>query len=133
MRVLIFLYYALYKLSTVIKRREAIDHINACSILSIMLSTNTILFFAIVLRFSFAKGFFLPYDNYIKIFFGSIFFILYFILKRYFIKKENYVWIIEKYDVKYKDKIKLIRIIGFLYMILTPISFIMFAIIISHI
>lgn len=133
MKVLIFLYYALYKLSTIIKRRVAIDHINACNILSVMLSTNTILFFAIILRFSFTKGFFLPYDNYIKIFFGSIFFIWYFILKRYFIEKENYILIIEKYDTKYKDKIKLIRIMGFLYLILTPISFIVFAIIINRI
>lgn len=101
-------------------------------LLTLLLSTNTILFFAIILRFSFTKGFFLPYDNYIKIFFGSIFFIWYFILKRYFIEKENYILIIEKYDTKYKDKIKLIRIMGFLYLILTPISFIVFAIIISH-
>ncbi|RKS01445.1 hypothetical protein [Flavobacterium sp. 102] len=132
MRILSFLYYALYKLSTVIKRKEDIDHIIACNILSVMLSTNTILFFAIVLRFSFAKGFFLPYDNYIKIFFGSIFFIWYFILKRHFIEKEYYVWIIGKYDTEYKDRIKLIRIIGFLYLIFTPISFIVFAIFISR-
>lgn len=133
MKLTNFLYYILFRAIYQYSVKKEMMPNGTSLLLTLLLSTNTILFFSMILRFSFTKGFFLPYDNCIKIFFGSIFFIWYFILKRYFIEKENYVWIIEKYDAKYKDRIKLIRIIGFLYLILSPISFIVLMVVLSRI
>lgn len=131
MKIIIFLYYTLFKALYKYSVKKKMMPNGTSLLLTMLLSTNTLMY-TFPLKFVIPKGFLLPYDAYVKLFLGSIFFIWYFILKRYFIEKKNYVWIIEKYDIKYKDRIKLIRIMGFIYLILTPISFLFLAIIISR-
>ena len=75
MKILNFVYYSLFKLSSLIKRRNGTDSSNACNILALMISTNTILIVSILLRVIFIKGFLMEYDIYIKIVFLSIFFL----------------------------------------------------------
>lgn len=132
MRILNFLYYTLYRtFYQYSAKKEMVP--NGTSLLLTMLVSTNIIMITFPLKFIITKGTFtpFPYNLIIRIILLSIFIINHFVFKSYFVKKENYVWIIEKYDSKYK--IKWIRIIGFLYTILTPLSFIVLAIIISHI
>jgi hypothetical protein len=132
MRIIDFLYYILYRAFYQYSGKKEKMPSGTSLLLTLLSSTNTILLLAIVLKFGINKGYLFPYYNHIKVFFGSIFLILYFSFKRYFIKENNYVRIVAKYDTKYKNRIKLIRFAGFLYLILTPLSLIMIAILIGR-
>ena len=134
MKPINFLYYILFRTMYQYSVKKEMMPNGTSLLLTMLLSTNTLMI-TFPLKFIITKGSLtlFPYNIIIKLILCSIFFIWYFIFKYYFIKNGNYVWIIEKYDAKYAGRIKLIRIMGFLYLILTPISFIVFAIIISHI
>ena len=123
-----FLYYSLYRVFKLVKRVGERDENLASSFFSILLSTNTIAVF-FPLKFIIAKGTFTPYpyNVLIKVMFAFVFFIWYFICKYYFIKKENYIRIIEHYESKYPDKKVQMAIIGIVYFILTPLTFISLA------
>lgn len=69
----------------------------------------------------------------VKIIFASIFVFWYYFCKNYFIKQENYKEVIVINDIKYKNKMLFVMRIGFLYSILTPLSFIVLAFILSNI
>ena len=133
MRVFEFLYYCLYRIFALVKRVGEKDQNLASSFYAILLSTNTITFF-FPLKFIITKGTFTPYpyNILIKAIFASIFFIWYFICKNYFLKKENYIRIIEHYEGKYADNKVLMAIIGIVYFILTPLTFITLAIWLSR-
>jgi hypothetical protein len=132
MRILNFLYYILYRTFYQYSAKKEMMPNGTSLLLTMLLSTNIIMII-FPLKFIIPKGTLIPfpYNLIVRIILLSVFVINRYAFKSYFVKKENYVWIIDKYDSKYKDKIKWIKIIGFLYTILTPISFIVLAIIIS--
>ena len=128
-----FIYYCLYRLFSTIKRVGEKDENLASSFFSILLSTNTsMLFFA--LRYILPKGYFTPYPyNYLlKIIFVSPFIFWYLFCKSYFLKKENFIRIINHYEVKYSNRNSQMVLIGILYTLVTFISFICLAMILSR-
>jgi len=129
-----FLYYCLYRMFALIKRVGEKDENLASLFYSILLSTNTglILF---VLRYIVPKGFFLqyPYNVLPKLMYVSILFIWYFVCKFYFLKKENYIRIIDHYENKYESQNKRMALIGITYSLITFISFISLAMFLSRI
>lgn len=129
MKIFEFLYYCLYRVFKLVKRVGVKDEYLAAKFYSILLSTNTIMLF-FPLKFVIRKGVFtpFPYNLLIKIMLGSIFFIWYFICKNYFVKEENYIRIISSYENDYKP-----IVVGILYSIISFLSFITFAMILSRI
>lgn len=131
MKIINFLYYILFKaLYQYSDKKEMVP--NGVNLLLTMLIATNSLMCTFPLKFVIPKGFLHPYDGYVKLFLGSIFFIWFFILKKYFISDKNYVLIIEKYDEQYINSAKLIRFLGFLYIILTPTSFLFLAMFLSR-
>lgn len=134
MKMINFLYYTLsrafYEYS---EKKEKVPN-GASLLLTLLLSINTLML-TFSLKFIIPKGALtlFPYNIMIRVIFGSIFFLWYFFCRRFYVKKGNYIWIIEKYDKKYKERIKEIRYIGFLYTFLTPLCFIILAFFISRI
>lgn len=128
MKIFGFLYYCLYRMFSLIKRVGEKDENLASSFYAILLSTNTITFL-FPLKFIILKGIFTPYpyNIIIKAMFATVFFIWYFICKNYFLNKKNYIWIIEHYEGKYPDKKLHMAIIGIMYFIFTPLTFISLA------
>lgn len=129
-----FLYYCLYRIFALIKRVGEKDENLASLFYSILLSTNSIMIF-FPLKFIIPKGTFTPppYNVLIKIILGSVFFIWYFVCKYYFLKKENYIKIITHYENKYEGQNKRMALVGITYSLITFISFISLAMVLSRI
>jgi len=129
-----FLYYCLYRMMALIKRIGEKDENLASLFYSILLYTHTIMLF-FPLRYVFPKGYFTPTFNSIilKSIMTSTFVIWYFICKIYFLKKKNYIRIIQNYEQKYPDKKIKMAVIGIFYSLLTFLSFIIIAGILSNI
>lgn len=117
-----------------VKRVNVKDENLASTFFSILLSTNT-MFFLLPLKFIIPLGTFTPppYYNILKIVFGSFFLIWYFICKYYFLHKKKCVEIIAFYEQKGGEKNKQMAIYGILYCLLTFISFIVSAMVLSRI
>src|SRR5690606_8178021 len=91
---------------------------------SALLSTHTIMLF-FSLRYIFPKGYLanFPYNIILNSTMASVFVIWYFLCKKYFIKKKNYIRIINKYEEKYPDKKIEMALIGIAYSLFTFLSF----------
>jgi hypothetical protein len=128
-----FIYYCLYRMYALFKRVNAKNENLASFIYSLMLSINaiTLLF---PLRFFFPKGYFtaIPYSFLLKLFLALIFFILYLFCKNYFLKRQNYIRIINVFEKKFEHKNQQMAFIGFFYWLFTVISFISLAIWLSR-
>jgi hypothetical protein len=112
-----------------VKRVGEKDENLAAFFYSILLSTNTIIMISFPLKLLTPKGTFTlyPYNILIKGILASVFFILYFICKYYFLKKGNYIIIIANYSKRYKGKERQMALIGVFYSIFTFVSFISLA------
>ena len=123
-----FLYYCLYRVFALIKRVGEKDENLASLLYSLLLSTNTIMFF-FPLKFIIPKGALtpFPYNVITKGIFIAIFFVWYFACKHYFLKMENYLRIISHYEERFPGKRKQMALIGIAYFLLTPLTFIVLA------
>lgn len=65
--------------------------------------------------------------------FFSLFIVSYIFCNIYFIKKQNYIRIINNYDLKYPDKKNILATVGIIYSMSTFLSFIILVSIISKI
>ena len=120
-----FLFYCLYRVSGLPRRVGEKDETLASLFFSILLASNTIMIM-FPLKFLIQKG---TFDSVLlkvalKITLASIFFIWYFICKNYFLKHENYLRIIQKFAIKYKNRNKQMALIGIVYSLVTFVSFI---------
>ena len=123
------LYYSLYRVFKLVKRRGEKDEKLASSFFALLLFTNTVII-SFVLRFLVPKELFLQHPSYIIIlkFMYVLFLIIwYYICKNYFLKKENYLRIISFYEIKYKGRNDQIAIIGVLFSLFTFSNFIALA------
>lgn len=125
MRIIEFLYYCLFRMFALIKRKGERDENLAASFYAILLTTN-LLMLSLPLKFVIPKGVLLafPYSILIKTFILSCFFLMYHICKYFFLKKKHYLRVIPYYESKYEGKNKQLAFIGILYMVLTFGSFI---------
>ena len=115
-----FLYYCLYRMFALIKRVGEKDENLASWFYSVLLFTH-VLTFSLFIKFSIKKGIYSE-----LIYKGTgilLLLILYYFCKYYFLKKENYIRIINKYEEKYPDKKIIIAIIGIAYSLFTFLSF----------
>lgn len=127
-----FLYYCIYRIFRIVKRVGVKDEDLASFFYSILLATNTLMLI-FPLKFIIPKGYFsvYPYNIIIKIILASVFFIWYLVCKKYFIQRLEYIRIVDLFDKKINKKTAIK--IGLLYMILTFITFIVLANILSRI
>lgn len=122
MRVINFLYYIVYRVFKLIPRREPIDHELASSFCAGLFWTNILTIFIGCFR---ALGFTIESLNstFVKVFLISIFILIYFLNKWYFLKRNNYKEIITKYDIEYKPYFIFISILGVIYSIGSFLAF----------
>ena len=113
-----------------IKRVGEKDENLASSFYSIMLSTNFLTLF-LVSKLIFPV--YLINEFLLKSSFFIVFFVLHFVCKFYFLKKQNYRPIIAYYDQEYTNKKKYFAVIGILYFIFSPTVFLVSAIWLSKI
>jgi hypothetical protein len=118
---------------TLVKRVGEKDENLTVLLYSLLLSTNTItaIFPA---KFLIAPGTFTEYPKSVsvKFFLALIFFIWYFICKKYFINKKHYDRIIIHYEKKYSSKSKQFALLGILYFAITVTTFLFLAIVLSR-
>lgn len=129
-----FLYYCQYRVFALVKRVGEKDENLASLFYSLLLATNTgmALF---IFRYIIPKKVFLQhptYDIYVKLSYASIFFIWYFTCKSYFVKKKNYLRIVSFYERKYQNKNGKMALLGILYSLVTFLSFIGLAMLLSR-
>ena len=114
-----------------VKRVGEKDENLASFFYSILLSTHSVMLF-FPIRYIAPKGFFTPYSVLIKLSFGAIFFIWYFICKYYFLKKKNFIRVIATYEKKFLNINKRMAIIGITYSLVTFLSFYMTAVYLAN-
>ena len=127
-----FLYYCLYRMMVLVKKeRENEELASYCYF--ILLSTHSLMLF-FPLRYVFPKGYFTPTINNIilKSTMAIVFVIWYFICKIYFLKKKNYIRIIQNYEQKFPDKKIKAAIAGIVYSLFTFLSFYVTAVYIAN-
>ena len=131
MKLINFLYYILYRAFYQYSVKKEMLPNGVSLLLTLLFSTNILLIICItikILNIRLSEA-----NSFIHITaFLSVFVFNRFMFKYYFIKKENYIWIINKYDENYKDYFKLIRAVGILYTFLTPMSFYMICVYIAN-
>lgn len=132
MKLFEFIYYCLYRIIASIKRVGVRDEKLASDLYLAPLFLNTFMLLFPLLRIA-PK--YLINESILKIisilFSGSIFFFLHFFCKYYFIKKENYVRILNNYQHKIKNRNAII--IGAFYIIVSFVFFVISAKLSSHI
>ncbi|GIV29549.1 MAG: hypothetical protein KatS3mg028_0615 [Bacteroidia bacterium] len=130
MNVLDFLYYSLYRVFKLVKRVGEKDENLTSSFFALLLSINILsifLIFKLIISLNWIN------QHLLKGSFFIVFFILYFICKNYFLKKENYLRIVSFYESKYKRRNNQMAIIGVLYALITFLCFIALAMWLSRI
>lgn len=133
MKLFEYLYYCLYRMFALIKRVGEKDENLASFFYSVLLSTN-VMTLSLPLKFIIPKGFFTPYpyNILIKIILGSVFVLLYFTCKSYFLEKDNHVRIILNYKIKFVDKNRQMALVGILYSFFTFVAFLVLALWLSR-
>lgn len=131
MKLFDFLFYCLYRVFKLVKRVGERDENLASLFYSLLLSTNTIMLF-FPLRYVFPKGYFNTFFSnlVLKVALGSIIIIYYFLCKSYFLQKGNDERIIRLYENQYSNSKAVV--IGITYSLLTFISFITSAYVMSN-
>lgn len=125
------LFYCLYRIFKLTKRVDVKDEDLTSSFFSILLSTNTLM---VLFTLSHIFKFFLSNSIrdvvIVKIILGAIFFMWYYICKRYFKKYSNRI--INQFEIKYSNKNKEMVFIGIFYTLITFSSFIGLALFFSR-
>ena len=125
-----FLYYCLYRMFALIKRVGERDENLASQFYSGLLTTN---FFCFLFFLKFVINLSTFNEWLLKGGFFSLFIVSYIFCNIYFIKKQNYIRIINNYDLKYPDKKNILATVGIIYSMSTFLSFIILVSIISKI